>query len=112
MTRLLLFWYCLCDRNQYVYRQKSDAILVVCGEVLEERDHLFNDYGWRHGFDEFGEVVCCLSSDHGGIIVDQLAIMLSKGFLGWRCGSGVGSLVQTSRGDLGGKPVGFGEAQD
>ena len=81
MTRLLLLGYCLGDRNEDVDGQQSDAILVVCGEVLEKRNHLLDDNRWWHGLDELGEVVRGLSSDHGSIIVHKLAIVLPESFL-------------------------------
>lgn len=112
MTRLLLLGNCLGDRDENINRQKPDTILVVCGEVLEKRNHLFNDNRWRHGLDEFREVVCCLSADHRSIIVHKLAVMLPEGLLRWGCSARVRSLVETSRGNLGGEPVGFRQAED
>ena len=81
MTRLLLFGNCLCDRDEDVDRQKSDAVLVICSQVLEKWDHLVDDDGRRHRLDELCKVVCCLSPDHGGIIVHELAVMLPECFL-------------------------------
>jgi len=69
MARLLLLGYRFGDRDEDVDSQESDTVLVVCGEVLEEGNHLFDDNGRRHGLDELGEVVCRLSPYHGGIIV-------------------------------------------
>lgn len=100
MARLLLLGDCLCDCNENVDRQEPDAVLVVGGKVLEERDHLVNDNRWRHRLDELCEVVGGLSADHGGVIVHKLAVVLPEALLRWGCGSGVGCLVETSRGDL------------
>jgi len=112
VTRLLLLGNCLGDRNQNVHGQKTDIVLVVCGEVLEKRDHLVNDDRWGHGLDEFCEVVGGLSSDHGCVIVNKLSVMLPERFLRGRCGARVRSLVETSRGDFRGEPIGFGQTQD
>ena len=78
MARLLLLGYRFGDRDEDVDSQESDTVLVVCGEVLEEGNHLFDDNGRRHGLDELGEVVCRLSPDHGGFIVNQLGVMLPE----------------------------------
>ena len=69
MARLLLLGYRFGDRDEDVDSQESDTVLVVCGEVLEEGNHLVDDDGWRHSLDEFSEVVRRLSPYHGGIIV-------------------------------------------
>ena len=69
MARLLLLGYRFGDRDEDVDSQESDTVLVVCGEVLEEGNHLVDDDGWRHSLDEFGKVVRRLSPYHGGIIV-------------------------------------------
>ena len=81
MARLLLLGYRFGDRDEDVDSQEWDTVLVVCGEVLEEGNHLFDDNGRRHGLDELGEVVCRLSPYHGGIIVHSLAVVLPEGFL-------------------------------
>lgn len=111
VARLLLLRHCFGDRNENIDGQESDAILVVGRKMLEKRDHLF-DYncGW-HGLDKFGEVVGCLSSDHGRVVMDKLAIVLPQELLRGGRSTRVGNVVEARGGDLGGKPVGLGEAQ-
>ena len=112
MAGLLLLWHCLCDCDQDVHGQKSDAVLVVSCEVLEKRDHLVDDDGWRHALDELCEVVGGLSPHHRGIVMYELAVVLSELLLRWRRGSCVRGAVKTGGGDLRGEPVGLGQAQD
>jgi hypothetical protein len=112
VTRLLLLGHCLRNRDEDVDCQKPDAILVVGREMLEKRNHLVDDNGCGHGLDELGEIVRRLSADHGGVIVHQLAVVLSECFLRRWCGARVWCLVQASRGDLRCEPIGFGEAHN
>jgi hypothetical protein len=100
VTRLLFLGHCLGDGDEDVNGQQPDAVLVIRRKMLKQRDHLFDDNRRRHGLDEFGEVVRGLSSDHGGIVVHKLAIVLSEGLLRGGCGARVRSLVEASRGDL------------
>jgi hypothetical protein len=100
VTRLLFLGHRLRDRDEDVHGQKPDAVLVICREMLEERDHLIDDNRRGHSLDELGEVVRGLSSDHGGVIVHELAIVLSESLLRGGCGARVGRLVEPSRGDF------------
>jgi len=78
--------------------------------MLKQRDHLFDhDYG-RHRLNKFGQVCRRLSSDHWGIIVHELAELLSEGSLDGRSCASVGSYVEAGGGYLRGKPVCLREA--
>lgn len=112
MAGLLLLGHCLCDRDQDVHGQKPNAVLVVGCKVLEKRDHLIDDDGWRHALDELRKVVGGLSPHHRGIVMYELAVVLSELLLRWRWGSCIRGAVKTGRGDLRGEPVGLGKAQN
>jgi hypothetical protein len=105
VTRLLLLGHCFRDRDEDVDGQQPHTVLVVRREVLEKRNHLVDDNRGWHGLDELGEVVRGLSSDHGGVVVHELAVVLSERLLRGGCGAGVGGLVKTSRGDFWCEPI-------
>jgi hypothetical protein len=107
MAGLLLFGNSLRDCNEYIHRQEPHTVLVVASKVLEQKNHLFDDDSSRHGLDEFSQVACSLSPHHRCVIVNKCSILLPQPFLGWWCSSAVGDIVEASRRDLGGKPIGF-----
>jgi hypothetical protein len=104
---LLLLRDGLGDGDQNLNSKKTNAVLVVAGEMLEKRNHLLDDNIRRHDAQELGQVDSSLSADHGGIIVDELCESLSQGLLCLRVGLGVCDLVNTGGGDLCGEPVCF-----
>ena len=78
--------------------------------MLEQRYHLFdNNCGW-HRLNKFSQVCRRLSSDHWGIIVNELAELLSESRLDGRSCASVGSYVEAGGGYLRGKPVCLREA--
>lgn len=112
VARLLFFRHRLGDRNEDIHSQEPDAVLVVGRKMLEKWNHLLDYNGWWHGLDELGKVVGGLSSNHGRVVMHQLAIVLSQEFLRRGRSPRVGDVVETCGGDLGGKPVCLGQAQD
>jgi len=72
MTRLLLLRNDLGDSDQDLDSQKTYTILVIIGEVLEQRNHLVYDGRCWHGPDKFGQISCRLSAHHWGVIVNEL----------------------------------------
>lgn len=112
MTRLLLLRHSLRNRDEDIYCQEPNAVLIIRCQVLEKRDHLLNHNRWGHGFDKLCQVVRRLSPNHRGIIVYELAVVLPKQFLRGRRSSGVGDVVQSSCGDLRRKPVCFRQAHN
>ena len=105
VARLLLLGYRLRDRDEDVDGQQPDAVLVVCGKVLEKGNHLVDDNRSGHGLDELGEVICSLSSDHGCVVVYELAVVLAESLLRRGSGAGIWCLIKTGRRDLRGEPV-------
>ena len=96
MAALLLFGYRLGDCDQNLHCEQSDAILIIASQVLEEWDHVFNHNCRGHALNEFREVVCRLSPDHGRFIVDQLRVMLPQLLLVLRARVLIGCVVKAS----------------
>jgi hypothetical protein len=78
MAGLLLLGHGLGDGNENLDSQKSDAVLIVAGKMLEQRNHFFDDGRGGHFLDELGKVCGSLSPDHGRVVVDERAELLSK----------------------------------
>jgi hypothetical protein len=104
---LLLLGDCLGDGDKNLNSKKTNAVLVVAGEVLEKRNHLLDDNIRRHDAQELGQVDSSLSADHGGIIVDELCESLPQGLLCLGVGLGVCDLVDAGGRNLCGEPVCF-----
>jgi hypothetical protein len=112
MAGLLLLGNFLRDRDENVHCQKAHAILVIACEVLEKGYHFVDNHLRIHLLDKLGEVVGGLAANHGGFIMYQGSEVLSEALLHGRCGLFVWCRVQAGGGDLGSKPVGFGEVED
>ena len=110
MTALLLLGHRLGNRNQHLDRQQAHAVLIVGGQVLEQRDHLVDHDGGRHALDEFRQVRGGLSPHHGRVVVHELRVLLAQAFLRLRRGVFVGLVEEAGGGDFRREPVGFGEA--
>lgn len=81
MTRLLFLGDFLGNRNKYVHRKKTHAILVVVRQELEQGYHfLDNDWG-VHFLNEFCEVIGRLSPHHRCLIVHQPSKILPEALL-------------------------------
>lgn len=107
MARLLLLGNGFGNGDKNLDSQKTNTVLVVAGEMLEQRNHLVNDDVRWHDAQELGQVDGGLSPDHGGIIVDEQRETLPQGLLCLGVGLGVGDLVDASGRDLCSEPVGF-----
>lgn len=112
MTGLLLLGHNLSNGNENVNSEQANAVLVIGDEVLEHGYHLLNNNRGRHLLHKLGQVGRGGAAHHGGVIVDELAKLLAELLLDGRRNSLVGRRVQATPGHLGGKPVGFGEADD
>jgi hypothetical protein len=100
----------LGNRNENLNRQQADAVLVVLYEVLKEGYHVFDNNGGWHFFDKLGHVGGGLTADHRGLIVYEEAKLAAQLLLDGRRDLFVGSCKEATAGNLGRKPVGFGQA--
>lgn len=112
MTLLLVLGHNLRNANQNLHRQQPYAVLIILGQMLEQRNHLASYQLSGHSLDEFCQVCSCLSSYHGGIIVYELGELRSKWILGARGWFWVWDRVETRRRDLWSKPIGFWKTND
>lgn len=78
--------------------------------MLEEGNHFVNNNGSRHLLDKLGEVGRGLASDHGGLIVDEQAKLLTELLLDGRRNFLVWSCEEATSGNLGCEPICLGES--
>lgn len=100
VARLLLLGNFLGNRDENINCQKTDTVLVVIGEVLEEGYHFIDNHVGLHLLDELGEVVGRLPADHGGLIVYKVSEVLAEALLKCLIGFPVWCRVQTCGRDL------------
>lgn len=100
MACLLLLGHDLGNGNEDLDCEKTDAILVVLGEVLEQGYHFLDDNSGGHLLDELGEVCSGLATDHGGLIVDQETKLLPERLLDSGGDFRVGRSVEAAARDL------------
>lgn len=84
---LLFFGNFLRNRNKNVNRKKTDAVLIIARQVLEEGNYFIDDDLTLHFLDKLGQVIGRLSPHHRGFIVYQSSKMLSETLL--QCQSGL-----------------------
>ena len=78
MASLLLFGDNLGDGDENLNGEKSDTVLIVLNEVLEEGNDLINDNRGWHFLDKLGQVAGSLTADHGGLVVNEQAKLLTE----------------------------------
>lgn len=110
MARLLLLGDDFRNRNQNLDGEQPDAVLIVLDEVLKHGYHFLHNNRGGHFLYELGHVGGGLTAHHGRVVVDQLAELLSELFLDRGRDLGVGGREEAAPRDLGGEPVGLGEA--
>lgn len=112
VARLLFFGNLLGDRNKDINGKQPHTVLIVVRQILEQGYHLLDHNGRIHFRNELGEVVCRLSSHHGGLIVHETPKVLPEALLQRLGGLLVWSAIETGGGNLRGEPVGFGQAEN